>query len=329
MSSLLDLLGSNPTNERLELVTRLLEAEAAAKKNDIRLKELELSLEQAKAVQSPPFAADGAQSPSLPSLTGPVVDEMAQDFSNLGFDPLPATLPTTKQFENALVFDSLPTTSELESYLPGSDPASLWNAPFDPSMFEVPSLSPSAGQLEIEDDGLDLSLFGADDGLGFLDELLRPLPKPSESDFDYTSPPTEIFHFHGTPTQTADANAVSSPSLLSSPPPSTPSTSCSSPYHLSPAPTSPKLIAVPYRKLAGRTKKRHVPQVEVRCRVCSNSVGVAHLYAEPDEAAAVMSDFACKQCEHGNAWDDTKMAKLIFSKKRYMMFEPREAPVRW
>ncbi|KAJ3138865.1 hypothetical protein HDU90_000770 [Geranomyces variabilis] len=340
MSSLFDLLGSNPTNERLELVTRLLEAEAAAKKNDIRLKELELSLEQAKAVQSPPFAPDEDQIPYLPSLTGPVVDEMAEDFSNLGFDPLPATtdlkngqvfgsLPTTKQFENSLVFDSLPTTSELESYLPGTDPASLWNAPFDPSMFEVASLSPSAGQREIEeDDGLDFSLFGADDGLGFLDELLRPLPKPSESDFDYTSPPTEIFHFHGTPAQTADANAVSSPSLLSSPPLSTPSTSCSSPYHVSQAPTSPKLIAVPYRKLAGRIKKRHVPQVEVRCRVCSKSVGVAHLYAEPDEAAAVMSDFACKQCEHGNAWDDAKMAKLIFSKKRYMMFEPREAPVR-
>ncbi|KAJ3183777.1 hypothetical protein HDU87_005893 [Geranomyces variabilis] len=316
MSSVLDLLGSNPTNERLELVTRLLEAEAAAKKNDIRLKELELSLEQTKGIQAPPSALDGAQNSSLPSLAGPLVDEMAQDFNNLGFTP------TTTELGTAPVFDSLPTTSELETCLLGSISDSLWSAPFDSSMFEHPSFGPSTGQCEIEADGLDFSLFGADNSLGFLDELLLSLPKPFQNDFDYTYPPTEVFQSRGTPT------AASSPSLVSSPPPSTPSTSCSSPFQSSQAPTSPKLIAVPYRNLAGRAKKRHVPQYEVRCRACHKSLGIAHLYTEPDEAAEFTSNFACKQCEHGNAWDDAKMAKLIFSKKRYMMFEPHEAPVR-
>ncbi|KAJ3159396.1 hypothetical protein HDU86_001714 [Geranomyces michiganensis] len=324
MSNLLDLLGSNPTNERLELVTRLLEAEASAKQNEIRLKELELSARAAPAMPTADFVSDT----SMPSVAVPAVDQVAQKFSNLGFDPLPISTPSN----NGLQFSFLPTTFDFGPAVEETLSDFSCNPPFDPSVFNLPSTLYSNGKQENEDeDHLDFNLFGGNDnGLSILDELLRPSPKLSEDDFDYTFPPAEIFQFRGTPTTAAsDSHGSASPQFFSSPSMSTTSRNSTSPVPLPQAPSPSNPIAVPYRNFPGRAaKKRHVPKVDVQCRVCTKRLGVAHLYTEPNEAAAFAPDFACKECEHGNAWDDKKMAKLIFSKKRYAVFEPREAPVR-
>ncbi|KAJ3160746.1 hypothetical protein HDU88_007852 [Geranomyces variabilis] len=361
------LLGNNPTDERLELVIRLMRqqylAEEAERRDLVRLTELHL-------LRNVHISA-GAQQGNL--STG-YIDACHRD-QDFRFPTPPLLQPSQANFDTITSNARQNGESALQFYNPASDPAvtlvseQLEHLTFANALSQRCSIPlPLQLQSELSFDSLSCAGQGS---LGYEDLLTKepslhmqesnlPMAPPESaqhltdecqaldlnfisSGFDksmldvlcQSASPVDDFNFNGPATD-------NSPDVFNGTPTAIPTVlqlinndTSENPVHLS----SARALRTEERRLATVATRKIVPsadrptncramQIEVWCRTCSKDLGRAHLYTDMNHAGTYVHEFSCKECAHGAVWNDSQLQRKIFKKRQYAEVEPQDAPVR-
>ncbi|KAI8820147.1 uncharacterized protein EV422DRAFT_80681 [Fimicolochytrium jonesii] len=302
MSRLTELLGSNPSNERLELVIRLLQEEKELKRIEL---ELAHQQQQQQQQQSQTGAACGLGHPQqLYPFEGDGVSLVNQGLETLNFSAGqpeqwasdPCGLPHVGAEDTTLA-----GWKALDSLLQPAD--NLDGGLAWPSFVSAGEFVDGESLATSPYSFAELSPFGAGGSLPTASaDSLDSLLSDGASSFDPCADPANDVRMQTTSGTTnrklASATHQSSSSMWRK------------------------------RGVGAQSTKCRAKKVEIACRVCGESLGVAHLYAAADIANRHVQDYACKRCAQGTAWDDKKTQRQVMQKKRHAQFEPRDAPAR-